>query len=312
MNTYCVTLTLRSPSGTPWQADTMFGHLCWLLAWKQHDEKKLREWLERYKNGAPPFLLSDGFPFGLLPRPVPSQEAKPDGLSKQIGMERSKDRKRLKSIEWLTFEEFKQVCEGKPLELPKANERRECVKEMKQRVTFKNQISRLTGTTGDDGNLYPFVEEVLWDRVSFFVRLADDDTRRIIEELFSDLQASGYGKRKSVGYGNITRCDWEECRVFAPLPNANAFVSLSHFVPAKADPTDGQWRVHVKYGKVSGGLSHIEKPFKYPLVMLKPGSWFKTPTPEREWYGRLVDDVSSVNNDVVQYGLAFAVPMEVK
>lgn len=35
MRSYRVEITPRSPWGTPLQADTLFGHLCWALAYTQ-------------------------------------------------------------------------------------------------------------------------------------------------------------------------------------------------------------------------------------------------------------------------------------
>lgn len=309
MKIYRVTLTLRSPSGSAWQADTVFGHLCWLLKWRE-GKAALDSWLERYRNNDPPFLLSDGFPGDLLPRPVPPPETqKPP--SKQEGMKASDERKHLKTIEWLTLPEFEQVRAGNRF-LPTLEGDAARQNLTLPQVTFKNQISRLTGTTGEEGQLYPFVAQVCWETVTLYVRIADEKTKATLHSLFDDLTATGYGKRKSVGYGEIKEWKWELFAGFPAVNAANAFVSLSHFVPAAKDPVDGQWRINIKYGKLGGELVAAGNPFKRPLVMLTPGSWFQTEQPEKEWYGRMVikDIKPDHPYDIVQYGLAFAVPMK--
>jgi CRISPR-associated protein Csm4 len=118
----------------------------------------------------------------------------------------------------------------------------------------------------------------------------------------------GYGKRRAVGYGAIGAWELEPFNGFGSFEGADAFVSLSRFVPAAADPADGMWRTAVKFGKVGGETA---TPFKRPLVTLTAGSWFRTRGAPREWYGRLASGVSTAHPEVVQYGLAFAVPMRV-
>lgn len=300
MNTYRVTLSLQTPSGSAWQADTLFGHLCWLCTWR-YGKDVVENWKTRFQTGNPPFVLSDGFPGDLLPRPyglpeLVTPQNKTEGLKQAI---HQKDQKK---IAWLTPREFNALRRGENVTVS-LNEPHRAFTE---RITFKNQINRDSNTTGEEGQLYPFVEQFC-QTISIYVRIADDEVERL-RQLFEDLKQTGYGKRKSIGYGQI-----EEYRFtlfdFPEIDHPNGFVSLSHFVPAQHDPTDGQWKLNVKYGKLSGERAAVEKPFKRPLIMLTPGSWFRTAAAPKPWYGRLVSDVSPAFPDVVQYGLAFAVPM---
>jgi len=308
VQTYRVTLKLRSASGSVWQADTLFGHLCWLMVWhKDFGEAKLQEWLARYRSGDPPLVLSDGFPGQLLPRPVPVFDRSRPEISKKEGLREAEQRKPLKKIAWLTEKEFETVRSGQNFtQTTEGEEARGALKS--ERVNFKNQISRLTGTTGEEGQLYPFVEHP-WETVTIYLRVAEDETETV-RQLFETMQALGYGKRKTVGYGEIETLDWYSFDGFKPVDGTNVFVSFSHFVPARNDPTEGQWKAKVKYGKLGGEWAVAANPFKKPLIMLEPGSWFYTDTP-KEWYGRLVSRISPAHPEVVQYGLAFAVPMRV-
>ncbi|MEI9479639.1 MAG: hypothetical protein WCO26_24135, partial [Deltaproteobacteria bacterium] len=58
-----------SPGGTPWQSDTIMGLMAWAVALNE-GESAIREFLEPFLAGDPPFVVSDGFPSGLLPNPL--------------------------------------------------------------------------------------------------------------------------------------------------------------------------------------------------------------------------------------------------
>lgn len=309
MRTYRLQFTLRSPSGSLWQADTLFGHLCWLLVWR-HGEARLKDWLQRYynPNQTPPLILSDGFPGDRLPRPLGLPPMVPaadhaDQIRETI------NRKRLKDLDWISPKQFERIRRGELFDLA-AETPGPSVPEPD--VTFCNQISRLTGTTGDEGQLYPVVFHP-WQIVTVYVRV-DPNEFETVKQLFDDLATTGFGANKSVGYGEIAGYTGmekkeQEFSGFAPVEGANAFVSLSHFVPAQHDPTDGAWNVRVKYGKLGGEWANSPNPFKHPLLMLTPGSWFRVSDPGQEWYGRMVTNISPDHSDAVQYGLAFAVPI---
>jgi CRISPR-associated protein Csm4 len=63
---YRLTIRLKSPIGTPWQADTIIGHLAWMERFKE-GESGVKAFLSPFLKGEPPFVLSDGFPEDLLP-----------------------------------------------------------------------------------------------------------------------------------------------------------------------------------------------------------------------------------------------------
>lgn len=301
MNTYRITLSLRTPSGSAWQADTIFGHLCWLCTWR-YGNNVVEDWKTRFQQGDPPFVLSDGFPGDLLPRPHGLPElAMPS--DKAEGMRMADEQKDCKKIALLTPDEFNALRRGEDVKLSLSEPR----EGFTSAITFKNQINRNSNTTGEEGQVYPFAERY-GKTVTIYVRIAGDEIARL-EQLFEDLKNTGYGKRKSIGYGQIEACTWEAFE-FPSIDKPNAFVSLSHFVPARDDPTDGQWRLHVKYGKLGGERAAADRPFKRPLIMLTPGSWFRTAGTPKPWYGRLVNNISPAFPDVVQYGLAFALPIK--
>ena len=296
MNWYKVTLSLAGPTGTPWQADTIFGHLCWVLR-HRHGESALQQFMEPFLRGQPSFLISDGFPSGLLPRPL--SHTTPHHDTPQALREQREARK----LAYLAEQDFLRALRGESF-IPQPPKQDASLSS--SRVTTKNQISRLTGTTGQGGQLFSFIE--YWTpRVTIYLRIRDGNDAQV-RELFQGLAQAGYGKRKSVGYGAITSHTFEPFDGFPAPQGANAFVSLSPFVPAATDPTEGRWRTMVKYGRLGEEFALDENPFKRPLLMLTAGSVFFD-TPVREFYGRMVSGMSLVHPEVVQYGYALPVPM---
>lgn len=318
METYRLTLRLRSATRTPWQADTLFGHLCWQLLYDE-GEAALQELLAACRDGTPPFVLSNGFPRDWLPRPLLPPAPRAAAGSKEALVRGMEEAKAGKQIRWVRVAEFEGLRRGEavtlgPREMP-----------TQVRTVLKNQINRLTGgTTGFDedeagsGHLYA-VDEFSFEAdgaargcdVVVYARVVNDVWAARVHRLFEGVAAGGYGARKSAGYGHFEVADWERYGLFdAPLPSANGFVSLSNWVPAQSDPTDGRYTTLVKYGKLGEGLAVSENPFKFPLLMLVAGSTFWTGAVPRPWYGRLVEKVAPhFQDEVVHGGYALAVPV---
>lgn len=87
-----ITFRVATSVGTPFQADTLFGHFCWAIAYTEGEES-LKEFLASYENSAP-FLISDGFPALFhedkrtrfyLPYPeIPPEEGAGEDLEKEL------------------------------------------------------------------------------------------------------------------------------------------------------------------------------------------------------------------------------------
>ncbi len=302
MDTYRATFGLDAPSLTPWRADTLFGHLCWALVRKEGDAA-LTDLLGRYAAGEPPLLLSDGFPSGMLPRPTlpPPCATAASVAERAAGLRAAKE---ARSRRWLTFDEFRHVIEGTRGNPTGAESPSEPF------YTLHNQIHRETGTTtgfDDDetGRLYPVSGEWL-QAVDVYMRVRPD-AQLPWRDLLNEIALSGYGKRKSVGYGCIRSLDIVPFNGFEPPTDADAFVSLSAFVPDASDPIEGFWNAEVKRGKLGEERASGPNPFKRPVLRLTAGSAFRTRAMPRLWYGRMLPGLSSAYPDAVDYGLAFAV-----
>jgi CRISPR-associated protein Csm4 len=318
METYRATLRPQAALRSPWQADMLFGHLCWLIRY-QEGEAALNTFLEPYRQGEPPLLFSDGFPQDWLPRPVLPPRTESGLRSKAESIAALQAAKEAKTIRWVRPAEFAALRAGQPVTLDPLPAMR------LSRTVLKNQINRLTGGTTPQqeetvggGNLYSLEELTTVQTteippvpldVSLYVRAADAAWAERARQLLADLALGGYGAKKSAGYGAFALVGWERFTEFdGEVPGANGFISLSNWVPARSDPTDGFYKLLVKYGKLGEEFAHSENPFKFPLVLLAAGASFYAETPIREWYGRLVTGIAPANEKVVQYGYAFAVP----
>lgn len=278
MKTFRATLRLRSAAGSPWQADTLFGHMCWGLRYEQ-GEPALADLLARYRAGEPPLLLSDGFPAGWLPRPPGTGEA------------------------WVSHAEFAAICWGEPAK-PAAQPTLRA-----GRVGQKSAVSRAGAGEPPGEPAYHVRELAAPSEVDVYLRVADEAWAERAQSWLQQLTRGGYGARKSAGYGQIALDEWQPWPAFdqAP-PGANGFVSLSNWAPARHDPTDGEYATLVKYGKLGEALASAGNPHKHPLLLLAAGSRFRDPQP-RPWYGRLVEQVAvSADAPVAQYAYALAVP----
>lgn len=290
---------MRSWVASAWQADTLFGHLCWGLRYL-HGAGALQDFLSGYEKGKPPLLVSNGFPGDFLP--VPLLPVRPADTSLALD-----DQKKLynrmkenRGIRFLSLADFNRVIQGKSPLLDQIPEKEY------QRVTVKNQINRLTDTTGEEGSLFNFPERY-YAVVSVYLKL-DEGFLPLARELFNYIKQTGYGKRKSTGYGQIEDCVLEPFSGFEPPDNPNSFVSLSNFVPSPSDPLKGQWKTLTKYGKMGEEYSLEEHVFKKPLIMLEAGAVFYD-SPVKERYGCLVKNLNNFYPETVQYALALPVPM---
>lgn len=304
MNWFKAKLRLKSWVASAWQADTIFGHLCWGMRYL-HGEAALKDFLELYDEGKPPLLLSNGFPGELLPNPLVPPRSIETALSLEQELEEQKksfrQNKRAKSIKHIALSEFNRAINGETV-LPPA--------EMKSggivRLTLKNQLNRLTSTTDEDHPLYNF-EEYYWPEITVYLKVVADfvDTA---EELFRYIADTGYGKRKSVGYGQIESISFDAFGGFDQPQKPNGFVTLSNFVPSADDPVAGWWNKIVKYGRMGEEWASEDNAFKKPLLMLEAGSIFLDPSP-RDYYGCLVRNLNPVYGQAVQYAFALPVAM---
>lgn len=307
MRTYRIELAAPSGFITPWQADTVFGHLCWGAERQGQfgNFKGAAGLTDLFRSNDPPFVISDGFPAGLLPAPItlkshfaPESAENLDGTSYDL-------MKKAKKREFLTIAQFQAFQRGERPDLE------DNAQGFIPATTLHNQISRITNTTGESGSLFELDEQFAPGdgTIELYARIREgfEDDLRL---LFEIVAASGFGKKKSSGKGSFAVASFAPFDGFEGIANPTGYVSLSHFIPAQGDPTDGAYKTMVKYGKLGEEKTFCGNPFKKPLIMLKPGAVFRDSNP-RPWYGRLVENIAYADSSVVHFAYTFPVPARI-
>lgn len=328
MRTYELILRPKASFLTPLQADTIFGSICWAIRYLEGEEK-LKEFLDEYET-FPPLIVSNGFPTGFFPKPVTQPLPRKEIVrlvellfgeySKENALKIINELKRIKKEPLVSKDVFEELIKGvSEFEyLKRLVEQRLEASRIdsfgKQRIErqatcYKNSINRLMGRTKEEGGLFT-QDETFYSseaNISIFIKTNHYD-KEYIEKIFKFIEYSGFGKRKSTGKGHFTLEKIAEYN-FNVLENPNAFVSLSSFVPAAGDPSEGWYDLFVKYGKLGGHYASSGNPFKKPLCMLKAGSVFRDDK-VKDYYGRLVENIHP-DSEIRHYGYAFAVGMRI-
>lgn len=281
--TYRIRFRLASPLATPLHSGTLFGNLCW--AWRYlYGEASLAEWLCSLPED--PFLISDGFPAGMLPRPLLKPARQRAQTLKEI-----QDYKKLKKRKLIPREVFLEL-RGRLSEealLGRLREIEEKEEELRKRRTPHeleqqgreswvrvphNRIHRITGRTPDEGGLF-FTEE-LWTTGlrqyrDVYVRTSLPEEK--LGELFRQVARWGYGKDATWGRGRFDGIELfrEDGGLFDG--QGSRAMSLSHG-SLTANMARPRYQLETHYGRLGGVYSSTSSPFKYPLLLLKPGSTF--------------------------------------
>jgi CRISPR-associated protein Csm4 len=260
----------------------------------------LATWLLPFLNGEPPFVLSDGFPAGLLPKPLfpRSRRSLSAGIDTRELKEKKYDSyKKQEKAPFQTIEEFRSTC-ASPEKPPTV-----AFSPWVTTHTPHATIDRMTMTTGGEGsagNLYETTEKHLPHKdVDVYLRsLAGQEA--MVEKNLEQIGRCGFGKDKSVGLGRFTVKNVEKTTDLREVETVEGFINLSSFVPAANDPKDGYWRLRVKYGRL-GENAGEGNPFKKPLLQIEPGAVFKNTRPYlKPWYGRMVESLSASFPQAVQ------------
>lgn len=181
-----------------------------------------------------------------------------------------------------------------------------------------NQIDRVAGTT---------VEGLLFyqDEINFatgaglwaVLRASQQDVDSLIRPALRYLQDTGFGANRSVGQGhfNIT------VEALTTLPDggaqANGFMTLSRYLPAPGEVTDGDplaYKLITLRGKRESKFPQPDQGmatppiFKRSLRVFEPGSVFPL-TQRREIYGRLAEAIPAGNGAGPTYQSGLALPI---
>ncbi len=329
---YTVELELGSPIVTKFQADTIFGHICWAMRFLKWDTPeggdRLGEFLRLYdQEGGPPLLVSDGFPGGYLPRPVlpPITQQELDDVVGPVSLgelvRNSHKIKAVKNLEYVPAGDFARLNSHwmDPVEIfrqlfqahdPMSGDSHPGRTTMVQHNTVdrvRNMV--MNGLYSQEETFYSndFRKFKIYVRTSYFTR---EDLARIFEFIGED----GYGKDKSTGKGHFTSIV-REGNELVENEDANGFMTLSSFIPKRDDPRDGYYKILHKYGKLGGSFAESglgRNPFKKPLLMFAAGSVFRDYQYQRgKTYGSLLRDVHP-SGIIRHYAYAFPIGIRLK
>lgn len=291
MTTWRLRLHPKSPWVTPWRGDSLFGALCW--RWLELFPETFHSLLDEFGNyDNPPFLISDAFPGDLMPMPLHCARPQITGKKKQ------------KLPLYIREDCFRRVMKG---EIP---ETADIVQNpVRDSGLIRTAIDRDLGSAAEGRLFETDVHQLTqgFDALSVYIRSA-----QYLEQVmacFTALALTGFGKKSSTGLGSFAIVSPPEpCEWLDDVPRANAFVALSHFVPAPADPTDGYWHLDVTYPKFHA--NSVSNVFKETMLMLTPGSVFRAKGgPPRQAYGSMISIARPEMPKALHYGLCFPAPM---
>ena len=323
MITYKIRLELRSSIRTPFHADTIFGHLCWAMRYIE-GEARLKKWLAEYKKS--PTLISNAFKSGLFPRPVlPPCRLNKQELSSLTAAALFKKMKNIGFIgePWVYEHQSSLSAEGLTTELERIIE--EELKDRKKRnwlsptqktvAITHNTYDRLNGRALE-GSLYDWDESFYLQpdqspQLFWFLIKTETMNKGQIEKILEFIALSGFGADKSIGKGQIEIRSVEE-NSLPTCTNANAFISLSNFIPNSTAELNGYYKPITKFGRLGGGWAAGRVPFKKPVVMLQAGAVIKDDSfSNSKIYGKLQGNIHH-QKEIVQYGYAFPFPVFLK
>lgn len=297
----------------PIQADSLFGHLCWAIRDLQ-GKPALDQFLQAYKDNAPPLLLSNGFLEGQLPRPKlrPLTRQQMEDLNLSTELKPLKKITTIKRSVWeeLTKEAVSEEILVKTLLAAKKEAKvkpqtycKKCVvplipatkKEIEIIDIPHSVIDRLTQRTLNYGGLFHSHEyDFRGKKIDLYVHFdnAVMDSARLYC-LLKYIGMLGYGKDKSTGKGAFTVDTpetWETIKL--PTENINRVMSLSIGIPCK-NLTEGYYNLVPKYGKLGGHWANDGQPFKHPILMHDAGSTYTPKEAVRPFYGQLLENMHS-------------------
>lgn len=273
MQLYRFTIQPLTPWTTPWQADTLWGLLCWSCARRFGDRTVSEDLVTPALAGAPPFILSDAFPSGCFPAPVLLRSDAAIQHYRLTGKHEFREKK-VRRAKYVTASGMIEFLNGNWPSLSNVLS----VSPIGQLLETHNQIGRVTTTTSADGSLFSREAAMLKNAGTLDVyALTTAVFLPRLVELFREMSLRGFGADVSNGKGEFQlACEPEIEDRFQPKGDANSCVTLSTFQPAASDPVDGYWQSHLKHGKLGAdfGISGI---FKRPQLMLQPGAVFLQP-----------------------------------
>lgn len=298
MKKYLVKIELKSFLATPLLGDTLFGHICWGIFYRE-GEKSLNQFLQENKE-SPKILLSDGFPENYLPLPF-LKSSSPEGQKNEKEIEISKKmRKKICYIPKKFIFDGEKLTFRKVLDYFKENNS----PEMPFYQRTRNIIDRFTQTT-TEGGLFTVREYYAnGDNKIFDLYVVTEYEEKRLKELLLMAFERGYGADKATGAGIFELKSVEEIE----FPEGGDYLlALSSFILSGSDKlSDLRANTITKFGKIGYSEDLSSVPFKKPMIMFKAGATFKKEE-NRVYIGKMMEKIHK-NPDIVHWAYAPLIP----
>lgn len=308
MKTYRFTIRPLSAFGTPLVGDTLFGQLCWAIAYR-FGENHLSDLLKGYDEQRPFMVVSDAFLQGYLPLPtLPSSLWKEDSEV----VDPQKERKKLKKLTTLLQSNCtKPVNQWQLLAYQhQENQDKEAKGKSTKYVQLHNTIDRTTQTTGT-GQFAPFTssQALYSSETKFDLYIVLDEERFSLASLklvLQDVGQFGFGRDASTGLGKFS-LDEEVQAVDFVQNSANAYLTLANCAPQNLSLNKAHsfYQIIIRFGRHGGKLALHASPFKNPIILAKTGAIFTPDTwQDRLFLGNGLTQISVSQPEAVHQGYA--------
>lgn len=309
MPLYCAVIAPEGPLVSPLHSDTLFGAFCWSWLRRYGQESLEKEIVTPSLDGHPSVIFSNGFPHDALPLPLGCYDLANDFSLISDKEERRtvyQRNKKLKGARYVSRAAFGRI---------RAGDWRGFTPELRGEIgtvttTIHNMVSRDSGTVENldgAGNLFASDRRFFALEDRFDLYFLSPLPVEQLSEVLTLMLSLGIGADKSTGCGVFRLESLEEDQeLAAPPEGADGFISLSNWLPAREDPTEGQYQILPKYPKLDRELANGDAPFKKPLLFLSAGAFFRTEQP-RSWYGRCITNVAAVDRPVTVNGCTIAI-----
>ncbi|MBF0239521.1 MAG: hypothetical protein HQM12_17600 [SAR324 cluster bacterium] len=317
-------ITPRSAFRTPLKSDTLTGQLLCLYR-EKNGEDALKKLLKEIIEGNPPFILSDVFPYNTLPLPVmpPIPRVSFQKIAERQFEGKMFDalsaQKRLKKqLAWISLSDWMDLRMGLS---SAALFTKYCKQDHSLNLTnssktlqIHNTISRSTGRTLENGGIYTMANQWYFPvdsnnpTMDLYV-LIRDDFQSDLSELFSMLEATGYGADNTTGKGHMELRAADSTPDLTSRPEAKNkgmayWLNLSTYSTTQGDKLEGFYKIKTKFGKVWNGFGEMN-PFKWPLLTFESGSVFRQ-CPEN--LSHTVIRGVHANPDIIQCTMPIMIP----
>ena len=310
---YKATIRSLGAFSSPLRSDTLFGAFAWSYRYLYGEEllEELLEWMML----EPQVIFSNAFPRGTLPLPQGIYDEKlilPEDAPRRDRQMAYRRGKKLKNARYIPTERFETIAGGNTAGFA-ADLREDGITPA---LEIHNMVDRGTGTVGNSdgsGNLY--TKDVLYadcEDFDIYCYLGENISLKSFRRVLENMLLLGIGSKKSTGKGAFRLLELEEANLKLPR-EANGFMIISDFLPAKEDPANGRYRVFSKFPKVDREFSVTETPFKKPMLLVEAGSVFFCGSQRiRPFYGRCIDHISPLYDKIMMNGCGIALPMILK